>query len=76
MYYQYLTPEKAIEKHPGSFIDFQYVKVTSENYHDPDSLPVATLPAIIVWEDEATAKIDKEYLKCIAIYWIEEPPFE
>jgi hypothetical protein len=65
---QFSTYGRALEKHPGAFIELKYRRVDA-SFRGHEKVPVATYPAIYVWPDKKTAETGSES-ECIEIYWL------
>ncbi len=66
-----LTYEQAKIKHADCYIDLKYIKI-DETYPDYETIPVAFVPAILVWRDKASALNDNNGSHCIKIYWLKD----
>jgi hypothetical protein len=62
-----MTYEEAVQRHPGCYIDLQYVRI-DETYPDFENVPVGFVPAIFVWPDRVCASRAVETER-IAFYW-------
>lgn len=70
MKFRALTFEQAESKHPGCYLELK-MRTTSDGIPEHEALPVAQMPAIIVWPDKQTAAGGDEF-QCEVIYWLDE----
>ena len=70
MKFRTLSLNQVEAKHPDCFIEVK-MRTTSDGIPEHEALPVAEMPAILVWPDKPAAATGDE-TRCEVIYWLDE----
>lgn len=70
MKFKTYTLPQAEHRHPDCYLELK-MRTTGDGIPEHEALPVAAMPAIFVWPDQAVAVTGNES-QCVVIYWLDE----